>query len=476
VTSGPGEGATSHYGEHVLEVDEGLDDDAGAGAASAPSTAPYSRWFLTAVGVAVVAASVLRLLYIPLDRRHVEFVGDAYYYHAAGNLLADGEGFIHPYPAMEGRAVESADHPPLYILYLAGWSLMGVRSITGHLLVSALLGVASVVFAALIGRRVAGERAGVVAAVLVALYPNVWRYDGMLMSETMVILAVLVTVWLAYRFWDHRTPGRLLALAAAVGLATLARSELGLLAPLLIVPIVLLVKERSWGWRVGWLAAAAGTVLAVLAPWLVLNQTRFEEPVLLSQNLGGTLAVSYCPTVFEGELLGYWDFHCGIRALDEAGVGPLGDPRIDSTMREAGLKFASENLDRFPVVMAARMGRITGTFRPLQQRDLDVFLENTSRWVADAGTVTLPFVLVGAVAGSVILRRRRTFQLPLVAPIACVVITVLLFYAATRFRATAEGPLCVLAAVAVAALWDRVRGPRAADGPAPPRSVTADAA
>ena len=35
------------------------------------------------------------------------------------------------------------------------------------------------------------------AALLVAFYPNIWRYDGMLLSETMVIFVVLITLWAA---------------------------------------------------------------------------------------------------------------------------------------------------------------------------------------------------------------------------------------------------------------------------------------
>lgn len=418
------------------------------------SAAPYSRGFLVAVGLAAAAAALVRFAYIWFDRRDFVFGGDAYYYHQGANLLADGEGFIHPFGWLEGKSVESADHPPLYILYLAGWSLAGVRTTTGHMVASALLGIASVVFAALIGRRVAGERVGVIAAFLVALAPNVWRYDGMLMSETMVILVVLVTVWLGYRFWDRRTPWRLVALGVAVGFATLARSELLLLGPLLVVPLALLARERSWGWRVGWLAVSGAAAVVVLTPWLVLNQTRFDEPVYLSQNLGGTITVSYCDTVFDGPLLGYWDFNCGPRVLAPLGLLELGSPGVDAAMREAGLTFARDNLDRLPVVVAARLGRITGLFRPSQQRDLDIFLESTTRSVATAGMITLPFSIVGAVAGAVVLRRRRVLIFPLLAPIGCVLLTVALFYAATRFRATAEGPIYVLTAVALGALWD----------------------
>jgi 4-amino-4-deoxy-L-arabinose transferase-like glycosyltransferase len=416
-----------------------------------------TRGFVIAVAVVVAAAAAVRLAAILGDRAGVEIGGDPFYYHGAGRLLADGEGFVNPFAAMGGESIESADHPPLYIVYLAGWSLLGVRSTTGHLLVSAVLGLVSVVLAAVVGRRVGGERVGVVAAGIVAISPNVWRYDTMLLSETVVIVVVLATVWLSYRFWDRPGPLGLVLLGAAVGLAGLARSELLLLGPFLVLPLALLVPGRSWGWRVGWLAAAGGAAVAVLTPWLVLNQVRFDEPVYLSQNLGGTLAVSYCEPVFDGPLVGYWDFACGVRALDDAGITGLGQPGYEAAMREAGLEFASENLGRLPTVVSARVGRILGLYRPDQQRDLDVDVEGMTPWVATAGAIAFPLTAVAAVAGTVVLRRRRVLLLPLLAPLACVLVTVAVFYAATRFRATAEGPLAVLAAVGVVAGWDVLR-------------------
>lgn len=427
------------------------------------SAVAVDRRFMVAMAVVLVGALALRVAHIWFDRRFWEYTADAWYYHQAANLLADGQGFIHPYGWLEGKAVQAADHPPLYILYLAGWSLLGVTSVTGHLLVSALLGVVSVLFAGLVGRRIGGPRVGIVAAVLMAVYPNVWRYDGLLMSETLVITMVMLTICLAYRFLDRPTPARLVAVAACVALATLARSELLLLAPFLVVPLVLWVPGRSWRWRLGWVAGAAVTVVMVLSPWLVLNHQRFEEPVLLSQNLGGTLAVSYCETTYDGPLLGYWDYNCGPKALAAAGVSELGDPRIDPVMRDAGLEFLGDNLSRLPAVVLAREGRILGVFRPEQQRNLDQLFEFMTPEVATAGMVTLPIMIVGAVAGSVVLRRRRQVQFPLLAPIVTVVVTVAAFYAATRFRATAEGPLVVLAAVAVGAALDRIRRPRRAD-------------
>jgi asparagine N-glycosylation enzyme membrane subunit Stt3 len=108
-------------------------------------------------------------------------------------------------------------------------------------------------------------------------------------------------------------------------------------------------------------------------------------------------------------------------------------------------------------VVAARLGRITGLYQPAQSAHLDVYLENTEQWVANLGLWSY-YVLAGlAVAGAVVLRRRGETLLPLLAPIVTVLVTVAAFYAATRFRATAEGALCLLAAIAVDAAIAAIR-------------------
>jgi asparagine N-glycosylation enzyme membrane subunit Stt3 len=153
----------------------------------------FARWvaLITAVGL------VGRVAYVLFVTRHYTVWGDAYFYHESSNLIADGKGFINPIDWIENHVrIQAADHPPLYLIYLAGWSLIGVTSTTGHMLVSVLLGAATIAVTAYAGREIAGPRVGLIAAALVAIYPNVWAPDGMLLSETMAILTVSLTMLL----------------------------------------------------------------------------------------------------------------------------------------------------------------------------------------------------------------------------------------------------------------------------------------
>jgi 4-amino-4-deoxy-L-arabinose transferase-like glycosyltransferase len=400
------------------------------------------------------------------------FGGDPLYYHSGAKLLARGDGLINPYAYVRHRTVQAADHPPLYLIYLAAFSVFGMTSITWHLMASALLGSASIVIAGLTGREIAGPRAGVVAAAAVAFYPNTWRYDGMLLSETMVIFVVLVALWVAYRYWHRPSMGRLAVVGLAVGLGTLARSELILLTVFLILPLALLVPGRPWGERFRWLGMGAVGFLAVVGPWVAFNLVRFDHTVVLSENLGGTLATSNCDEVYYGDKLGFWHYPCGDRILASHGIGPYEfKGASDRYLRQDAIAYIRSHARRVPVVIAARVGRITGLYRPRQEASFDVYLENFPKWVSDLGLWTYYPMVLAAIVGGVILRRRRQAVFPLLAPVFTVLATCALFYAATRFRATAEPALCLLAAVAVDAAIGAVR--RRGRTPVEPTAVAA---
>jgi 4-amino-4-deoxy-L-arabinose transferase-like glycosyltransferase len=433
------------------------------------------RRFVLAVAALVALGLAIRFPYIWADRRHVPFFGDGYYYHHGANLLADGEGFINPFArVLHGETYEAADHPPLYLVYLSLFSAVGLRSVTAHLLASVLLGLASIVLAGFAGRRVAGDRVGLVAAALVAVAPNVWRYDGAMLSEVAVIPLVLSAVLLGYRYWDRPSLWRLTWLGVVVGLGTLTRPELFLLVPLLVVPLSLLSRSIAWRRRLAWSAVASVAAALLLVPWLVFNATRFDQPVLFTQNLGGTLAGANCETTYYGDIVGSWDYNCPARILEANGITRSEEDmeRSDGLVRSEGLSYARSNVGRIPVVVVARLGRVVGIYDPLGQRDLDAATEGVSRWVATTSMVTVPVTIGGAIAGAVVLRRRGRLGLPLYAPIACVLVTVVVFYGASRFRSTAEGPMLVLCAVALDAAWRwarRRRGARAGErvSPAP---------
>src|SRR5260221_5221323 len=114
------------------------------------------RWFRPALLIIVAGALVLRVAYVIVSRRNFDPHGDAFFYHAAANLLVDGKGFISPFFVNAGLHRQAAEHPPLYIIFLAIPSLLGMKSVMVHLLWSCLLGAGTVWLVGLLGHAVGG--------------------------------------------------------------------------------------------------------------------------------------------------------------------------------------------------------------------------------------------------------------------------------------------------------------------------------
>lgn len=436
---------------------------------------PRSRALLddrTLAIVIPVLGLLVRVAYA-VSRRHDEVGGDAYYFHNQANLIADGHGFINPlvhaYADVERAA---ADHPPLYSAYLAVWSLLGVRSPLGHMLASALLGTATVVLVGLAGRRLGGPRVGLLAATAAAIHPNLWLWDGMLLSETASAFTVALFLHLVVRFLETPSAPRLAAVGASIGLAALARSEMVLLTIGLVALVPLLPRataaarararerpgvtgalDRLTATRVGAAGVAVACLVAVIVPWSAYNQTRFTHPVPLSTGAGLVLVSSNCDLTYEGELLGYWSFVCSVEGGLQAGTDPFDDAsETDRKLREVAVDFARDRPERLPVVAAARLGRVVGVFRPFQQVGLLERAEGVPRWVSEVNVGTW-YLLAGlAVVGARRLRRDGVPLVALLAPILTVLVVAVLVYGIWRFRAPGDVAVCLLAAVGADAL------------------------
>jgi 4-amino-4-deoxy-L-arabinose transferase-like glycosyltransferase len=409
------------------------------------------RWFRPALVVVVIGALALRVVYVLAYRRNFDPHGDAYFYHAGANLLAEGKGFISPFYVQLGLKRAAAEHPPLYIIFLAIPSVLGMKSVLTHLLWSCLLGSGTVWLVGLVGRAVGGARLGIIAAVLAAVYPNLWAPDGMLQAETLSMFAAAAIILAAYQYWHRPGWRRLVFVGVACGLGALARSELILLVPLLVVPLACSTRDRPWRVRLRWLGASVLAAVVVLAPWTIYNATRFVHPVLLSAQFAPLLASANCQSTYYGALQGYFDIRCAA-AIDKKDGLTLKDDESqeDVVYQREALAYVRAHLSRLPVVESVRLRRIVGLYRTSLYVRADAFIEGRSPvWISWAALYSFWAMALAAIPGAFALRRRKVVVYPLVAPVLVVIVTVVVTYASTRFRTTAEPALVVLAAVAV---------------------------
>jgi 4-amino-4-deoxy-L-arabinose transferase-like glycosyltransferase len=411
-----------------------------------------------AVGLALIALAGLvgRVIYV-VCMRDRSVLGDGPFYHYSANLLVDGYAFVNPHALLTtGVEVPYAGHPPAWTLVLAGPSAVGLDSYLSHQLVACVVGTATIIMTGLAGRVAFGRRAGLIAAALLALYPNAWIYEREVQAETLALLGVATTIWLAYRFRARPSLGQAVALGATVGFVVMARPELLALTAFLLAPLILSAAGIEWQRRAAWLAAAGIACALVMLPWSIYNLTRFERPVPLTTSLGTTMLAGNCEPAYHGERLGFYSLGCAVLQR-----GLSSDRSIaDGQERRIAIEFMRDNASRVPVVMAARVGRTFGVFRPFQQMHFDTN-RNTDLWVIRSGFFMYWALVPLAIAGAVIARRRRIPIYPLLAFPAIVLLTVLMTIGQTRYRATAEISLVLLASVSVDAgmrAWSRRRG------------------
>ncbi len=433
-------------------------------------TVPASeRWFTASLGLVTLAALTIRVVYVLTLRDHLSFAGDSALYHETAQLLAQGRGFIYPETVggirvltHTGQVVQQADHPPLYIVFLAVPALFGMTSVLTQLLWSCALGAGTVLVVGYLGRDVVNARVGVVAAVLAAVYPNMWIPDGSLQAETAAIFTTALTLLLAYRYLKRPSLWRLVGVGAAAGAAALARSELLLLVPFVVLPLALLTRPEPVRRQLLWFGAAALATLLVTGPWVGYNLARFRHPVFLSDQYQALLASANCDATYYGSMIGYFSIPCAAQAA--AKYHPAGDQsQVALAYQKGAIHYVEGHLVRVPVVVAARLGRTLEVFRPSQGLALRELLDNVERPVATAALYAYYLLALLSVAGAILLHRRRLTVFPLIAPIVIVLLTVAVTYSNTRFRAPAEVSLVLLAAVSVDAIGVALTQRRARD-------------
>ena len=149
-------------------------------------------WRRALIGIAL-GGLALRVIYAYAIVKSKPLIGDALEFHLQANLLADGHGYIQPFTWALGHVARpTADKPPVYPSLEAFLSLFGGRSWQWHDLVGIAAGTATIVVTGLLGRRVGGERLGLIAAGVTAVYPLLIAADGSLRSES--VFALLVTL------------------------------------------------------------------------------------------------------------------------------------------------------------------------------------------------------------------------------------------------------------------------------------------
>lgn len=438
------------------------------------STDSRSGWHRGLV-VPVAVGAVWRLGVLAVDKWHQPLLlNDSLYYSAQARQLASGTWFREIFVDQPG-----AEHGPLTSVLMSPVSWLD-DPVPWQRLITVLCGIATVALIGVLATRLAGPRTGVVAAWIAAVYPNLWMNDGLVMSESISVLAVVCILLLALRALDRRDPRAFVVLGVAAGLGALARSELALVTPGFALVVWWAMRRprvdretASGGTRplMGALLVLVGAGLTV-SPWVVFNLARFERPVTLTTNDGTTLLGAYCDATFHGPDRGGWSLVCVVAdpeyQQDE-------EPSVRSArQRHLAVEYARNHERELPGVVVARVGRTLDLYRLHSLIAQDVG-EERFRWASWAGVVSWWALALVVVAGVGRLRRRvgPVERWLLAMPALGVLFTTVVFYGGHRIRSSLEPSLVVAAAIVFVSWWSD-RRPQQEAAPSSPALAEVD--
>jgi 4-amino-4-deoxy-L-arabinose transferase-like glycosyltransferase len=410
-------------------------------------------WF--GIAAAVAAGAAVRFAYL-FHGAPALVGGDGFDYHLSSLRLADGLGYTAAFGEV---GAEYAHHPPGWVTLLAGVAELGGRSMWAHQVTGLVIGLGVILVAGLVGRRYAGRRVGVIAAFIAAAYPGFWVLDVQILSEPLGLLVLGVLMLVLADLWERPTLARALLTGAVAGALALVRGEELALLVIAVAPILLLNRRLDVRRRLAWTCAATLVAVGLLVPWTIHNLGRFEEPVVLATNGGSTLLAGNCPpATYVGQRMGSYYIMCNFRRDWQNPDFDASEADIDAR----GLAFDNmrDNLNRLPATVLARYGRLLGIFRPAQTVDIDANWLGSATWPVWAWVTSFWLLAPLAAYGSVLLRRSRQFQWPLVAPAVIVLLVVTVAFGVPRYHTLADLGLVVLAAVAVHRLARRRGGNR----------------
>jgi 4-amino-4-deoxy-L-arabinose transferase-like glycosyltransferase len=348
----------------------------------------------------------------------------------------------------------------LYPVLLAPvYAIAGGAPFAG-LIVQAIFGALLAVAVWVLGRRLWDEMTGRLAALAVAVYPLLIFFSGMLLSETLYALCLVIAAYPLMCWWRSGGAGQALLSGVALGVATLARPTAPAWAILLVLLAVLL-RLRPWP-RLAreTLALALGGALIVL-PWTVRNTVSLGEFVPLTTGGGCALYDGNNPYVIEKA-----ELHGG--ALSLRSVEPyasefrgLSEVEIDRLSLARAVDFWQQNPEKLPQMAVWKQARL---WRATAQAG------RTGWWMAPEAVpariatladplllsygLALPFFLLGAFLA---LRRPREGGFVLLVAIVAQALLATLYWGSLRFRVPVEPFILLLAAHGLMTLVRRLR-------------------
>ena len=227
--------------------------------------------------------TALTVLISPMTRDL--FVGDETKY---GQVIREMRGGHWLVPHLNGNPY--SHKPPLHFWVIGGATLVaGTDSILPFVFQSLLAYAGTLLLVLHIGRRLYGESAGLIAALVWATFLLSWGTAQTARMDPAYVFLLTLAIWLVWLYLEGQAGGRaLLGAGAAIGTAILIKGPMALvmIGTLLLLERIRRGKLRGGAGWAGSFALAAIIPLVWLVPALLAGGADYADELLVKQNVG----------------------------------------------------------------------------------------------------------------------------------------------------------------------------------------------
>jgi Flp pilus assembly protein TadD len=422
----------------------------------------------------LLAAVLLRALYLReamADPRFEHPGVDAAYHDYWATGLATGDWRV-PTPYADPMIRKTAYlRPPGYPYFLAAiYKVFGPNHLAAAI-VQMVMGVGNCALMFLFARRWFGRAIAAVAAALMAVHWTLVYFEPVLLAPTVLITLTILLLYVLALWVEKVTVWRALAAGLLLGCTALARPNVLLFAPVVVVWAVWAVARRH-GWRRFALATGGLVVgsVAAIAPVTIRNARVASDLVGISSNFGINLYIGNSEVADGyvvddlpglGRFATCFDYRSVVRNVQEQVGRPLSDSEVSGYFAAKATDYIKAHPGQTLRLMGKRAVLFWGPreIAHNQTPHFDRMHSTVLRLVPTNFALLLSLALVGA---GLTLRRCRTKSesqeatTPAAPPCSVLMLPVLFvltwfvsflpFFVAARYRVPIQPWLALLAA------------------------------
>ena len=396
-------------------------------------------------------ALMIRLIYLVELRRTAFFavvIGDGKEYDRWAQQIAGGQWI--------GSEVfyQSPSYPYFLaiIFALAGHHLIIVR------VVQAILGAISCVLLGYAAKEFFNQRAGIIAGLLLAIYPPAIFFDGLIQKSSLDLFLVTAILVVLAKFQRQHTWKWLAIAGIALGALIVNRENARVFYPILIAWLLLYFRAEGVQRRLRWAAILTIFTAAVLLPIAFRNYYVGREFLISTSQLGPNLYIGNHPGAqgsYEPLIAGHGNAEFERSDAKQLAEQAAGKPLSPSQVSDYWVSRSADYIHHQPLNWLRLLGRkLLLTFNAKEAVDTESIEAYSEYSITLRALSWINFGLIFSVAalGAWLTRAHWRRLALLYAMVSGLALSVAIFYVVARYRYPMVPFIILLAAAAISSI------------------------